>query len=57
MKKAVAINGSHQTGKGYAGAILGPLIPGMIDAGCEVELFYVSRLNVQPCTCGEMYCW
>lgn len=57
MKKAVAINGSPQTDRGYAAAILGPLITGMIDTGCKVEPFYASRLNVKACTCGEMYCW
>ena len=29
----------------------------MRDAGCDVELFYDSRLEVKPCYSGRMYCW
>ena len=43
--------------KGYTAQVLTPFIHGMMDAGSEVELFYVSRLKIKPCNCGEMYCW
>jgi multimeric flavodoxin WrbA len=57
MSKAVAINGSPRTDKGYTAMVLTPFMQGMTDAGSEVELFYAGRLKVKPCTCGEMYCW
>lgn len=57
MRKAVAINGSPKMEKGNTAMILGPFIQGMVDAGCEVELVYASRLKVKPCTCGDLYCW
>lgn len=57
MSKAIAINGSPRMEKGYTALVLTALIEGMIDAGCDVELFYASRLNVKPCACGQMYCW
>jgi multimeric flavodoxin WrbA len=43
--------------KGNTAMVLAPFIQGMMDAGSDVELFYASRLEVKPCTCGEMYCW
>lgn len=55
--KVITINGSPRMEKGHTTLILTPFIQGIIDAGSEVELFYVSRLKVKPCTCGEMYCW
>jgi len=55
--KVIAINGSPRMEKGDTALILTPFIHGMMDAGSEVELFYVRRLKVKPCTCGEMYCW
>ena len=55
--KVIAINGSPRMEKGYTALILTPFIQGMIDAGAKVELFYVRRLKIKPCTCGEMYCW
>jgi len=57
MSKAVAINGSPRMERGNTAMVLGPLIDGMMDAGCHVELFYASRLKVKPCACGKMYCW
>jgi len=57
MSRAVAINGSPQMEKGYTAMVLTPFIQGMIDAGSDVELFYASRLKLNPCACGEMYCW
>jgi len=55
--KVIAINGSPRMEKGYTAQVLTPFIHGMMDAGSEVELFYVRRLKIKPCTCGEMYCW
>lgn len=57
MNKAVAINGSPRMDKGHTAMVLNPFIRGMMGGGCDVELFYASRLKVKPCTCGEMYCW
>ncbi|MFO8035743.1 MAG: flavodoxin family protein [Anaerolineales bacterium] len=57
MNKAVAINGSPRMEKGNTAMVLTPFIQGMRDAGGEVELFYASRLQVKPCSCGVMYCW
>jgi len=37
--------------------ILDSLVEGMTNDGCNVELFYASRLKVKPCACGRMYCW
>ena len=56
-RKAVAINGSPRMEKGSTALVLGLLIQGMMDAGCEVELFHASRLKGKPCACGEMVCW
>lgn len=57
MIKAVAINGSPRKERGNTAMILTPFIQGLIETGCEVELFYASRLNIKPCTCGSMQCW
>ena len=57
MNKPIAINGSPRMEKGHTAMVLAPFIQGMEDAGSDVELFYASRLNIKPCTCGEMYCW
>lgn len=57
MNKAVAINGSPRMEKGNTAMVLTPVIQGMTDAGCDVELFYASRLQVKPCSCGVLYCW
>lgn len=57
MSKAVVINGSPRMERGDTAMVLAPFIQGMTDAGSDVELFYASRLNVEPCTCGAMICW
>ena len=56
MSKVVAINGSPRMEKGYTHMVLTPFLQGMKDAGADVELFYASRLDVEPCT-GEFQCW
>jgi multimeric flavodoxin WrbA len=57
MSKAIAINGSPRTEKGNTARLLTPFLQGMMDGGCDVELFYASRLTVKPCSCGVLYCW
>ena len=57
MARVVAINGSPRMDKGDTALILTPFLQGMADAGCDVDLFYASRLKVRPCDCGEMRCW
>ncbi len=56
MSKVVAINGSPRMEKGNTDMLLTFFLQGMKDAGGEVELFYASRLDVEPCT-GEFQCW
>ncbi len=57
MTKAVAINGSPRRKDGDTAMLLAPLIQGMKDAGCEVELSYAADLKVRSCNCPNMYCW
>lgn len=54
--KVVAINGSPRMEKGNTYLILTPFLQGRADAGADVELFYASRLDIEPCT-GEFHCW
>jgi multimeric flavodoxin WrbA len=56
MTKVVAINGSPRLEKGNTFLVLTPFLQGMKEAGADVELFYASRLHVEPCT-GEFQCW
>jgi len=56
MSKVLAINGSPRLEKGTTYLVLTPFLQGMKDAGADVELFYASRLDVEPCT-GEFHCW
>jgi multimeric flavodoxin WrbA len=57
MIKVLAINGSPQKGRGDTAAVLSPFIQGLTDAGADVELYYASKLKINPCSCGSMYCW
>ena len=41
--KVIAVNGSPRMEKGYTALILTPFIQGMMDAGSEVELFYIEK--------------
>jgi multimeric flavodoxin WrbA len=54
--KVLAINGSPHMDSGNTSLILQPLLAGMKDAGAEVDLFYTSKLKIQPCK-GDMSCW
>lgn len=56
LTKVVAINGSLRMEKSRTAMILNPFLDSMKRAGASVELFYVKRLKVEPCT-GEFYCW
>ena len=56
MSKVLAINGSPRLEKGSTYLVLTPFLQGMKEAGADVELFYASRLDVEPCT-GEFHCW
>ena len=56
MSKVVAVNGSPRMEKGNTHMVLTPFLQGMEDAGAGVELYYASRLQVEPCT-GEFQCW
>jgi len=57
MSKAIALNGSPRMERGNTAMVLNSLIEGMTNSGCDVKLFYASRLKVKPCACGAMYCW
>ena len=57
MTKAVAINGSPRRKDGDTAMLLAPLIQGMKDAGCDVELWHAADLKVKSCSCTNMYCW
>jgi len=57
MYKAVAINGSPRSEKGYTALVLKAFTEGMTSAGAEAEVFYTSKLNIKPCSCGTMHCW
>lgn len=57
MTKVFAVNGSPTMEKGDTALLLNAFLQGMTDAGAEVELHYASRLELKPCSCGQMYCW
>ncbi len=57
MIRAVAINGSPHKQNGNTGTLLTPLLQGLKNAGCEVDLFYARDLKVRSCNCLDMYCW
>ncbi len=57
MRKVIAINGSPRMEKGNTALLLDAFIRGVKDAGSEVDVQYASRLKVDPCACGRMYCW
>lgn len=57
MCKAIAINDSPRMERGNTARLLTPFLQGLREGGCQVELFYASRLEVKPCSCGMLYCW
>lgn len=52
----VAINSSPNMDKGNTALVLVPFLEGMRQTGAQVELFYTSRLNINPCH-GDFNCW
>ncbi len=54
--KVLAFNSSPNMGKGATASILDPFLEGMKEAGAEVEVVYVSKLNIKPCV-GCYACW
>jgi len=54
--KVLAINSSPRMDKGNTALILNPFLEGMREAGADVELFYTSKLKINPCQ-GEFNCW
>jgi multimeric flavodoxin WrbA len=54
--KALAINGSPHMDEGNTALILHPFLKGMKEEGCDVEVFYTSKLDIGPCN-GDMSCW
>ena len=54
--KALVFNGSPRMDHGNTSLILTPFLEGMRECGAEVELFYTSRLHINPCL-GDFNCW
>lgn len=54
--KVIAFNSSPRREKSNTSLILDPFLKGMREAGAEVELFYISKLEIRPCT-GCFHCW
>ena len=52
----IALNGSPRKNNGNTSLILNPFIEGMIEAGADVELYYVDDLKIKPCH-GDLACW
>ena len=57
MGAAVAISGSPKAEKGRTAILLASFLNGMGAAGYATDVFHASRLDIQPCSCGQMYCW
>jgi multimeric flavodoxin WrbA len=57
MIKAIAINGSPRKEKGNTATVLSSFIDGLTECGVDTEIFYASKLKLQPCACGGMQCW
>lgn len=54
--KVVALNSSPNMERGGTASILTPFLEGMEEAGAEVELIYLRKLDINPCLgCGT--CW
>ncbi|KKN07021.1 hypothetical protein LCGC14_1071400 [marine sediment metagenome] len=56
MVQVLAINSSPHMGKGFTAMILKQFLKGMKEKGAEIELFYTSKLNINPCK-GCLTCW
>jgi hypothetical protein len=56
LTNVVAVSGSIRMEKSDTAMLMKPFLYGMKEAGASVELFYVTRLNIQSCV-GDFYCW
>ena len=56
MTNVAAVCGSLRMEKSLTAVILSPFLEAMREAGAEVDLSYVKRLEIKPCT-GELSCW
>ena len=56
MPKVLAVNGSVRTENSDTAFLMKPFLKGAEEAGADVEIFYVKRLNIQPCI-GDFHCW
>ena len=54
--KVLVINSSPRKDKGNTALILNPFLEGMKQAGADVELYYTSDLDINPCQ-GDFSCW
>lgn len=57
MIKVTVVNGSPKLDKGNTAFLLTPFIAGMQKAGAKINLVYASRMQISPCSCGQMVCW
>ncbi len=57
MGVAVAINGSPKAEKGRTAMLLASFLDGMGSAGYSTDVFHAGRLDIKPCSCGQLYCW
>ena len=54
--KVLAFNASPLMENGNTAIMLEPFLKGMKEEGCDIELFYTSKLQVKPCL-GDRACW
>jgi multimeric flavodoxin WrbA len=57
MIEVTVVNGSPRMEKGNTSFLLAPFLEGMKKAGANIQQVYASRMKIQPCSCGPMYCW
>lgn len=56
ISKAVAFNCSPKAEKSNTAQLLNPFLDGLKEAGCEVDLFYTEKMEINPCS-GRFICW
>jgi multimeric flavodoxin WrbA len=56
MVKVLVVNGCLRMEKSHTAKILTPFLEGMKQAGANVEMIYIKRLNIRLCQ-GDFYCW
>lgn len=56
MVKILSFNCSPKMEKGNTAMILNSFLEGMREVGVDPEVFYTSKLKINPCT-GEFHCW